>query len=173
MSIQKKSLWAHQGFILSLGCVLCHDLAYKKKKKEWVGAQSPVCLAIHQHNGGQGSHTILARGKSESCDKGSDNWRELSGWSNGECVQKSCHLDMSVHMCQEARPPMGWHTLKPVMRLMWVEMALALRPCGFRALTYQSSLNVKANVQLLLTPDVKLRPTSHEYFHCSYTGYKV
>lgn len=70
-----------------------------------VAAQSPVCLAVHQHNSGQGSHTILARGKS------SDNWRELSGWSSGERVQESCHLDTSVHMCQEACPPMGWHTL--------------------------------------------------------------
>lgn len=115
-----------------------------------VGAQSPVSLAFHQCNGGQGSHTILARGKSKSCDKGNDNWRELSGWSSGECVQESCHLDTSVHMCQEARPPMGWHTLKPVMRLMWAEMALALSPCGFHALTYQRSLNVKANVQHLM-----------------------
>lgn len=113
-----------------------------------VGAQAPVCLAFHQRNGGQGSQTILARGKSEPCDKGSDNWRELSGWSSGERVQESCHLDTSVHMCQEARPPMGWHTLKLVMRLMWAEMALALSPCGFHALTYRSSLNVKAHVQL-------------------------
>lgn len=127
----------------------------------WVVAQSAVCLALHQRSGGQGSQTILVRGKSESCDKGSDNWRELSGWSTGELVQESCHLDTSVHMCQGARPPMGWHTLKPVMRLMWAEMALAFSPC---ALTYQSSLNVKANVQLSLTPDVKLGPTSHEGF---------
>lgn len=113
---------------------------------------------------------IAAKGKSKSCDKGSDNWRELSGWSSGECVQESCHLDMSVHMCQEARPPMGWHTLKPVMRLMWAEMALALSPCRFYALTYQSSLNVKANVQLVLTPDILGSEQHRKDFQCSYTG---